>query len=240
MLRVRRATARHIQPCLVYATSTHAPHAGSDGIRLVSKVSDKVSTHAPHARSDIICTTTSWFPASFNPCSPCEERRKAQDLQCHSTGFNPRSPCEERLYLGDSRRHHGRFQPTLPMRGATIVQLGCIEWQRFQPTLPMRGATVQRDVPRLPIGVSTHAPHARSDRRTRHRPLRGIRFNPRSPCEERRAGPVNRPVVNGFQPTLPMRGATSDRTIMGIPLDVSTHAPHARSDFLCSPSRALM
>ena len=55
------------------------------------------------------------------------------------------------------------FQPTLPLRGATVV-LGLDSrglW--FQPTLPLRGAT-------RPLGFFARLP----------------RFNPRSPCGERR------------------------------------------------------
>ena len=79
--------------------------------------------------------------------------------------------------------------------------------------------------------VSTHAPLAGSDATCRTAPWPRTRFNPRSPCGERRSrqasfvAPLDR-----FQPTLPLRGATQagDRGCPG--QGVSTHAPLAGSD----------
>ena len=114
------------------------------------------------------------------------------------------------------------FQPPLPLRGATPDEfyVRCLGW--FQPTLPLRGATVQRQHVVVAVGVvSTHAPLAGSDafstQATCHRPS----FYPRSPCGERVS--THAPLAGndltsgqtkscgcGFQPTLPLRGATAD------------------------------
>ena len=55
-------------------------------------------------------------------------------------------------------------------------------------------------------------------------------FNPRSPCGERRAKRVLDCKGGGFQPTLPVRGATVRRRAFLLPESISTHAPRAGSD----------
>ena len=138
----------------------------------------------------------------FNPRSPCGERHQDTNYIVFPKRFNPRSPCGER------------------------------------PGVP--------DVSTLTISVSTHAhasalPHQRG------------RFNPRSPCGERPCPAVIRvccslvsthaPLAGSdtgiftslrarqmFQPTLPLRGATSEIARHISPCNVSTHAPLAGSD----------
>ena len=58
-----------------------------------------------------------------------------------------------------------KFQSTLLMRGATVsMMLDVVELRAFQSTLLMRGATVVLlDVWAVVVGISIHAPHARSD-----------------------------------------------------------------------------
>ena len=129
----------------------------------------------------------------------------------------------------------------------------------FQPTLPLRGATEKTRKAPGAARVSTHAPLAGSDGAIPRPSRTPSRFNPRSPCGERRgcsrgtsrAGSFNPRSPCGerrvqvrlvdpavpFQPTLPLRGATS----RGFPLEghrqVSTHAPLAGSDWSCPPAR---
>ena len=152
---------------------------------------------------------------------------------CLSKCFNPRSPCGERLTNAIGEMYSVMFQPTLPMRGATelydavvpdirvsthaphagsdrpeVIQEILVE--RFQPTLPMRGATLSKGVtlyasrcfnPRSPCG---ERPCPQSYL------LPVCCFNPRSPCGERLAnGSPMTALRSLFQPTLPMRGATS-------------------------------
>ena len=122
----------------------------------------------------------------------------------------------------------------------------------FQPTLPLRGATGRADRGREHGGVSTHAPLAGSDRVTSGWSARFSRFNPRSPCGERRYFDRFLTCASKFQPTLPLRGATpllhlpkcrvcfNPRSPCGERLahyarhlvdnHVSTHAPLAGSD----------
>ena len=169
----------------------------------------RISIHAPHARSDHECNFYDRAHGYFNPRSSCEERRLRSRSGYLRRHFNPRSSCEE--------RPPGKL-------------LECAD---------------------LPISI--HAPHARSDRQRRRptsqaryfnprssceeRPRRQIscgrsrNFNPRSSCEERRrrTGPPRGRLR--FQSTLLMRGATTVLTRqLRREVQISIHAPHARSD----------
>ena len=55
-------------------------------------------------------------------------------------------------------------------------------------------------------------------------------FNPRSPCGERLYQNNAHTHAIGFQPTLPVRGATSNRNDIFDRRYISTHAPRAGSD----------
>ena len=170
-----------------------------------------ISIHAPHARSDPSRAVRACLKSSFQSTLLM---RGATCVQTHwtlcSSNFNPRSSCEERRVLPVIEQDHDEFQSTLLMRGATcnIFNHG------------------------VQIGISIHAPHARSDVHYMMLEanysifqstllMRGATtfasfafvhplddFNPRSSCEERRC-------------TKYQLAADSY---------ISIHAPHARSD----------
>ena len=79
---------------------------------------------------------------------------------------------------------------------------------------------------------STHAPLAGSDGGIVNGITGPASFNPRSPCGERRRPWNTTTGGSGFQPTLPLRGATVDAHGVLHPHAVSTHAPLAGSDIL--------
>ena len=168
-------------------------------------------------------------------------------------GFNPRSPCGERLSLYKLFSRCGLFQPTLPLRGATCWRrrsLTAIEFQptlplrgattrscasvwtkTFQPTLPLRGATCSRDQARYARTVSTHAPLAGSDaRQTAQQAPHLRRFNPRSPCGERREDLGHRPLRSRVSTHAPLAGSDAAPQPTWETGAVSTHAPLAGSD----------
>ena len=79
--------------------------------------------------------------------------------------------------------------------------------------------------------ISTHAPHAGSDT-TSIRPMAACpNFNSRSPCRERPLVAGKEMLLLLFQSTLPLRGATAAAILKIHRLPISTHAPHAGSDF---------
>ena len=189
--------------------SIHAPRAGSDpgevGIINVSGI----SIHAPRAGSDCKNDTAFYRRNYFNPRSPCGERQQRQACLHQFYYFNPRSPCGERRKSAYSLRISSKFQSTLPVRGATI---STVEYFASQT-------------------ISIHAPRAGSDNTVfRFLPV-ATNFNPRSPCGERLPEchpPPRRLTISihapragsdytvydcpqfddGFQSTLPVRGAT--------------------------------
>ena len=122
--------------------------------------------------------------------------------------FNPRAPCGARHYLAWKANLDATFQPTRPLRGATI--------ERFHS---------QRA-----ILISTHAPLAGRDpgehdgspdqKISTHAPLAGRDVNSSSLATR----------TNGFQPTRPLRGATSITTRRKNQEEISTHAPLAGRD----------
>ena len=124
---------------------------------------------------------------SFNPRSPCGERRyRPASCWPRHRCFNPRSPCGERLVAVAPRRDNLEVSTHAPLAGSDHEVEALYRVRR----------------------VSTHAPLAGSDA------LGGLRAL------------QNR----GFQPTLPLRGATADGGDDGCQLVVSTHAPLAGSD----------
>ena len=122
----------------------------------------------------------------FQPTLPLRGATPPFFLLSWIKSFNPRSPCGERPQTNTPLRQSHGFQPTLPLRGATRARWCSRFASPFQPTLPLRGATANGRPPRTPR----------------------YRFNPRSPCGERRVARQHR-----------LRE-----------LAVSTHAPLAGSD----------
>ena len=100
---------------------------------------------------------------SFNPRSPCGERRCWAEFCGPGWSFNPRSPCGERLV-----RNRYSFSDFI-----------------FQSTLPVWGATCLEDHPIDRERISIHAPRVGSDHLSQQPRTGRSNFNPRSPCGER-------------------------------------------------------
>ena len=256
--------------------STHAPLAGSDTSATISPESIcefqptlplRGATASPYQRKD--------RHSRFNPRSPCGERRLAAmgrtcglafqptlplrgatmfngiygvQAQFQPTlplrgatmpalpgidqlGFNPRSPCGERRGRLTAAQRGYKFQPTLPLRGATYRPWTRCRGRTFQPTLPLRGATFSRG--RAISGTPRFNPRSPCGERRQSFPscpASTLRFNPRSPCGERPARTGYQVHTFAFQPTLPLRGATRDNKCIDVGIVVSTHAPLAGSD----------
>ena len=79
----------------------------------------------------------------------------------------------------------------------------------FQPSLPLRGATRRHGAVGERRVISTLAPLAGSDIVFEVWHLVRINFNPRSPCGERLYLLKRRKPPGAFQPSLPLRGATT-------------------------------
>ena len=138
------------------------------------------------------------------------------------------------------------------MRGATETYTETCQSLLFQPTRPLRGATSVATAKQGVHKISTHAPLAGRDTSKAETQACGLNFNPRAPCGARRFYGTchgrNRNFnprapcgarQNGrrrflsivrFQPTRPLRGATSQMARRTKPTSISTHAPLAGRD----------
>ena len=189
--------------------STHAPRTGSDGNGVeLENDAEKISTHAPRTGSDEAC-----------------------------------------LCL---LRNLFAFQPTLPARGATNQAGLATRDGRISTHAPRTGSDKTRLAfhRALPKTISTHAPRTGSDRISAGLLSSPQDFNPRSPHGERpdlemdgskilfisthapRTGsdecqPDCHAGCVRFQPTLPARGATTER-LMCAPIycDFNPRSPH--------------
>ena len=146
------------------------------------------------------------------------------------------------------------FQPTRPLRGATKeLERQAVLFEisthaplagrdgatttppaadlQFQPTRPLRGATAVHVYAVLEYDISTHAPLAGRDRSSARWTSRRCYFNPRAPCGARQGLCSVWATPRIFQPTRPLRGATTVQFICVILIhNISTHAPLAGRD----------
>ncbi len=124
-------------------------------------------------------------PCSFNPRSPCGERREVSASSQHRWRFNPRSPCGERrdhgimemvvfvsIHAPRVGSDHpfpfgcfgfGGFNPRSPCGERQQILEFLQQDHEFQSTLPVWGATVSRYSQGNLIAVSIHAPRVGSD-----------------------------------------------------------------------------
>ena len=145
------------------------------------------------------------------------------------------------------------FQPTRPLRGATCrlrrgnrppqisthaplagrddPQLSSNAGTAgFQPTRPLRGATVLHHAVKRHADISTHAPLAGRDL-TLTPVHRAVVISTHAPLAGRDTNAaVSEPEADVFQPTRPLRGATSEYLDIVQVEPISTHAPLAGRD----------
>ena len=123
--------------------------------------------------------------------------------------FNPRAPCgarPSRMACATAFMHN--FNPRAPC-GA-------------RRTEAPRGDGHRR--------ISIHAPHAGRDRRSQISIPYFENFNPRAPCGARLQFFGSIIILEGFQSTRPMRGATKSSYRFNCWHQISIHAPHAGRD----------
>ena len=166
----------------------------------------------------------------FNPRSPHGERPSPISSGKSTTYFNPRSPHGER---------HGRMVVT-GVRWAISIHAPRTGSDRIRPVLgkhPLISIHTPRTgsdqcvstSPRGQPHFNPRSPHG--ERRRANRRCSTFRhFNPRSPHGERRGARDRKCVGEGFQSTLPARGATSCRCCFARAHRISIHAPRTGSD----------
>ena len=213
--------------------STHAPLAGRDlgGNSFIDKIKS-ISTHAPLAGRDRNLGYQSLMVRKFQPTRPLRGATRAVVNVFAEVGISTHAPLAGR----DSRLFHQHafacISTHAPLAGRDRADdAEILIGQEFQPTRPLRGATkILTDAERQKW-ISTHAPLAGRDRSELSFPRRAFYFNPRAPCGARLyvsivdadfykyfnprapcgARPVQnatRDIIDAFQPTRPLRGAT--------------------------------
>ena len=211
--------------------SIHAPLAGCDDTDKAPVAVTIISIHAPLAGCDIQVGLL---------------RLSAQD-------FNPRTPCGVRLGCDDVVNLHHLFQSTHPLRGATwLWPDGNAPEQHFNPRTPcgvrrfdtinkLGRETISIHAPLAgcdpgvlpgnpPQGISIHAPLAGCDIWPFTSDTTERYFNPRTPCGVRRAFIKNHALIDKFQSTHPLRGATWCPPTARQRSNISIHAPLAGCD----------
>ena len=155
-------------------------------------------------------------PCYFNSRSPCGERSAGNNAHYWNKGFQLTLPMRGAIKAGDVIEVAGFISTHAPHAGSDPRPRSQPGRRRyfnsrspcgerydlsaerdtsfiFQLTLPMRGAIGHRAIHRRRVAISTHAPHAGSDRITEDTCCTSVDFNSRSPCGER----LQRPAMRG-------------------------------------------
>ena len=173
-----------------------------------------------------------WSPlVRFQPTRPLRGATAAQQEPLpNGFDFNPRAPCGARLSIDSLRIIPTLFQPTRPLRGATSITTVVAGLGFISTHAPLAGRDFKLSILR-PRGVNFN-PRAPCGARLKLSILRprGVNFNPRAPCGARHARDSENHENEKFQPTRPLRGATSSTQLIQLPYEISTHAPLAGRD----------
>ena len=190
----------------------------------------------------------------FNPRAPCGARREICLPCCRTDCISTHAPLAGRdlpvsaLAASDmisthaplagrdyhhpvKHNHLQKFQPTRPLRGATVITTSKQKSRRISTHAPLAGRDAfEQGSISIPKIISTHAPLAGRDKNDCSYDHCYNNFNPRAPCGARlgKVGKVFDPPL--FQPTRPLRGATTDPVTHLTDSEISTHAPLAGRD----------
>ena len=135
------------------------------------------------------------------PLAGCDPLCILQTENAHQN-FNPRTPCGVRLFLSIVIINNFSFQSTHPLRGATFLG---------------------QDV-KLYGKISIHAPLAGCDSNSIMSAHSLYNFNPRTPCGVRQKWQTMKKLLQRFQSTHPLRGATYEKVrICNYQIFQSTH-----------------
>ena len=127
------------------------------------------------------------------------------------------------------------FQSTHPVWGATAILALNKCQDRISIHAPRVGCdgAAQRFPDTLKI-ISIHAPRVGCDKKMIFYKEEKRYFNPRTPCGVRQGGSEPVDILNGFQSTHPVWGATDGQQDQRRPGHISIHAPRVGCDSKCS------
>ena len=160
----------------------------------------------------------------FNPRAPCGARPHAEFGGDLANGFNPRAPCGARPARCGCVACAGDVSIHAPHAGRDQQMCSRMWMQsRFQSTRPMRGATSCNGFPLLRLYSFNPRAPCGARQGLFAATERYASFNPRAPCGARPGSIRGFVVLDEFQSTRPMRGATSPYLqVGGVPMFQST------------------
>ena len=134
-----------------------------------------------------------------------------------------------------------QFQSTLPARGATVINSLLISDSRISIHAPRTGSDTDKASINSRLTISIHAPRTGSDRCIRRLCSKCCYFNPRSPHGERRLTQATLTRTDGFQSTLPARGATDSVTRSQLIFaNFNPRSPHGERPGKSRPSKIVL
>ena len=140
------------------------PTRGATFSHLLQNLWNSISIHAPHTGSDAVRLSCPRRTGYFNPRSPHGERPKPPNWRACMQYFNPRSPHGERRSPVEGKPLIFTFQSTLPTRGATFGADARNQGNGISIHAPHTGSDNKRfGNIRTFVEISIHAPHTGSD-----------------------------------------------------------------------------
>ena len=224
---------RHAQTNDYYATDpfqSTLPARGATPIRFINSTDEIISIHAPRTGSDpttgCLMRTTSRFQSTLPARGATKPWLKGMFAIPFQSTLPARGATQKKQQVDDGKIFQSTlpargatkpwlkgmfaipFQSTLPARGATQKKQQVDDGKIFQSTLPARGATEQESGEAVKATISIHAPRTGSDGLCAdcHQKRTISIHAPRTGSDD--AADFVRQASQGFQSTLPARGAT--------------------------------
>ena len=216
-----------------YQTGTFQPTLpvrGATRRRAYSRRASLISTHAPRAGSDLMSLPDISRPTDFNPRSPCGERRDGEQYEHIDFTISTHAPRAGSDLIAVFLSPPCYISTHAPRAGSDLMhRMLKMSKNDFNPRSPC-GERLSSDG-KAPIQLDFNPRSPCGERRPILQQF-GLmhNFNPRSPCGERLYAGRLSAEEPGFQPTLPVRGATVRFYSNLDSCTISTHAPRAGSD----------
>ncbi len=166
----------------------------------------------------------------FNPRAPCGARQKNRLYQKQKQNISTHAPLAGRDLTIHVLVLYILISTHAPLAGRDPITRSTTERKRISTHAPLAGRDSIRSNTCHIRSISTHAPLAGRDGRFVTVGMEQGDFNPRAPCGARLFAVRRHLRPLRFQPTRPLRGATSTKDHERNYEKISTHAPLAGRD----------
>ena len=166
----------------------------------------------------------------FNPRAPCGARPPMTMTSAREVEISTHAPLAGRDAAKQRRDDDDDISTHAPLAGRDVLRLLRLRAKVISTHAPLAGRDFLRLLKPGEFCISTHAPLAGRDLSCNFCSSDQEHFNPRAPCGARLYTYSQATNNDVFQPTRPLRGATSvreDKVSIG---RISTHAPLAGRD----------